>query len=278
MKKILATATLSILLFTGAAIPQKAEALFGVGDIVLDPVNLIQNTLSYVVGDKLSFKEYILDHAAFLLANTSLDNMTQDIVAWVNGGLQGSPLFVQNLSQYLTDIEDLAAEDFFAELDGGFFEGPNTGSIRAALEQAFHLAQGTDLADRFTPLYKNITQAERFIEGDFSAGGFNQFFEVFGIPQNNPYLASIDLKAELDKQVSGAREEEQTKLDWSDGFKSYQECREGESGAKCSGDVLTPGAVISSQLNESLSLGGKRLANADESKNIFIFMAPHVLA
>jgi len=267
MKKTLATVLLSALLLTGVAIPQRVEA-FSIGPIVLDPINLIQNTLSYVVGDKLSFKEYILDQAAFLLANTSLETMTQDIVAWVNGGLQGSPLFVQNLSQYLTQIEDLAAEDFFAELDGGFFEGPNTGSIRAALEQAFHLAQGSDLADRFTPLYKNIEQAERFIDGDFSAGGFDQFFEVFGVPQNNPYLASIDLKAELDKQVDGAREEEKTALDWSDGFRSYRECRDGEDGVGCTGDVLTPGAVISSQLNESLALGGKRLANADELNEI----------
>lgn len=268
MKKILATICMSLVLVAGVAVPQRAEAAFGIGDIVLDPVNLIQNTLSYVVGDKVAIKEYILDTLAWEIINLAIDQMTQDIVTWINSGFNGSPAFLQDPGRFLTGVADRAAGGFLDELGAGFLCSPFEADIRLALEIQYY-DPGTDLSDRYScTLSDAIGNVEQFLENDLSQGGLRQFFEITAVPTNNPYLVAIDLKGELEARTSEAVLTEERTLGWNSGFLSKRECKEGQEEPNCTGDILTPGDTIQHQLNESLGVGRDRLLIADEMNEI----------
>jgi hypothetical protein len=141
MKRVFAS-VLSVLILTLAVWPHSAYALFGVGDIVNDPIltteqiqaNILQNSVSTLDVIKntitsiaevasevatwaLYVKAYVLDPAAFILSGNMLRSLTAGVVNFINGGNSGgNPLYVQNLSQHLLGTGDRQALVFFGEL------------------------------------------------------------------------------------------------------------------------------------------------------------------
>ena len=210
---------------------------------------------------------FSLDMLAYMLAEIALEVITADIVAWINSGFQGSPAFVQNPSSFLESVADLAAGEFLEDIGAGFLCEPFSLDLQFAIEIGYF--QAPELASKYTcRLTDSIDNVEAFLENDLSRGGLEQFFEVTAVPQNNPYVATIDIRRELDIRTTNARIQESRLLDWGGGFLSFRECREGETQPHCKGDVLTPGDVIQSQLNETLTIGERRLVVADEINEI----------
>lgn len=260
-------ATLIGVLVLGAVIAPKAHAQFAV---VETGYNLVTNTITTVKNIESGIREYVLDNIAYQLAETALDVMTSDIVAWINSGFQGSPAFIQDPGDFLRNIADYTAGQFLDELGGGFLCSPFSADIQFAIEIGYYQSgTSSELEDqyacRFTDAIENV---EAFLENDLSRGGLRQFFEVSVVPQNNPYLATVDLNLELDTRLANRVNEEQSLLDWGNGFLSFRECEDGQEYPNCQGDILTPGDVIQNQLNESLTIGGQRLVVADEINEI----------
>ena len=115
LKKV-ATGVIGLSLLFTFAIPQRAHALFGIGDIVIDPTNLIQNTINAVNSAAEYTLEYVLDGLAWEVANLAIQSMTKSIVNWINSGFEGSPAFVTDLRTNLRGVGDAVAARFFEEL------------------------------------------------------------------------------------------------------------------------------------------------------------------
>tara|TARA_B100000745_G_scaffold294549_1_gene237670 strand:+ start:29710 stop:31083 length:1374 start_codon:yes stop_codon:yes gene_type:complete len=267
MKKIFATTILSISLLSGALFAQPAHAQLAV--VEAGP-NLVTNTINTVETVAASVKEYVLDGLAWQLANVALEQMTQDIVTWINSGFNGSPAFLQDPGRFLSNIADHVAGDFLQEIGGGFLCSPFSADIQFALEIGYYQSGGnTRLADRYScTLSDALGNVEDFLENDLSQGGLEQFFNVTARPQNNPYVAAINLRHELDGRIFGELQGERQLLDWNGGFLSKRECLAGEEEPNCTGDILTPGDTIQNQLNESLGIGRDRLVIADDINEI----------
>ena len=84
---------------------KKAEALSvvgdllggfgGGGDLVQDIGNTIQQTLQTLSAASLEQKELVIDGMFFDMAQKALQQMTGEIVTWLNSGLDGEPAFVR---------------------------------------------------------------------------------------------------------------------------------------------------------------------------------------
>lgn len=268
MKKILLTTLLSFTLLAGFSIPQVSNAQGG--PVTEVGPNLYTNLVTTAKNIESTIKEYVLDGLAWQIANVALEQMTQDIVTWINSGFNGSPAFIQDPGRFLTGIADGIAGDFLQELGGGFLCSPFSADIRFSLEVGYYAAGGNSrLADRYScTLSDALGNVDDFLNNDLSQGGLEQFFNVTARPQNNPYTLALDLRQELDGRIFGALEGERQLLDWNGGFLSKRECKEGETEPNCTGDVLTPGDTIQNQLNDSLGIGRDRLLVADDINEI----------
>lgn len=267
MKKIFATFFLATLLFVGFAVPQKAEAQLAVAEV---GANLVTNTVTTAKAIENTVREYVLDGIAWELANVALEQMTEDIVTWINSGFNGSPAFIQDPGRFFTGIADDVAGRFLEEIGGGFLCSPFAADIQFTLEIGYYQAGGrSDLSDRYScSLTDAIGNVEDFLNNDLSQGGLQQFFNVSVRPENNPYQLSIGLEQELQGRIFGELQGERDLLDWNGGFLSRRECLDGEEEPYCTGDVLTPGDTIQNQLNESLGIGRDRLLVADDINEI----------
>ncbi|XKT75293.1 MAG: hypothetical protein ACJKSS_00685 [Patescibacteria group bacterium UBA2103] len=232
--------------------------------------NLATNIVSTAKAVEEYIREYVLDGLAWQLANVALEQMTQDIVAYINSGFNGSPAFLQDPEAFFLGIADDVAGDFLQEIGGGFLCSPFQTDIQFALEIGYYQSGGrTDLQDRYAcTLSDALGNIEDFLENDLSQGGLDQFFNIAVRPENNPYVLTVDLQRELQGRIFGEQQGERQILEWNGGFLSRRECLPGQEEPKCTGDILTPGDTIQNQLNESLGIGRDRLVVADDINEI----------
>ena len=101
---------LALLPISVTAFPQRAHAILGAADFVLDIPNTFQGIIQAVSGvatkassaltaastgetafssGSLFTKEYILDQLAYILAKEALNSMVDSIVNWANSGFEG---------------------------------------------------------------------------------------------------------------------------------------------------------------------------------------------
>ena len=270
MKKFLYSLSLIIVIGTGLffIIPTPNANAAVVNTVELPRTALWRDAINNSTKEGGFFTSgFSLDMLAYMLAEVAIEVMTADIVAWINSGFQGSPAFVQDPSSFLANVGDLAAGEFFENIGAGFLCEPFSLDIQESIQ--FEYYQAPESASKYAcRLSDTIDNVEAFLENDISRGGLEQFFEVTAVPQNNPYLLTIDLQGELVARIAERTIDELRLLDWGGGFLSFRECRKGEERPHCKGDILTPGDVIQNQLNETLTIGGRRLVVADEINEI----------
>ena len=116
----ISTIVLMTLIAIVSYLPAKpAHALLGEGDEVQDPIVETQtsiingeDTISAAANDNLWIKEYVLDPIAWMVAKTMVQSMTNSTVAWINGGFNGSPAFIQDPEQFFMKLGDNIAGNF----------------------------------------------------------------------------------------------------------------------------------------------------------------------
>lgn len=234
---------------------------------VIDVTNIVQTTLSAISNaltafgvEKLVFKEYILDPLAWLVSTASISEFTAGIIDWINtGGPDGGPTFVTDLGQFLKDIVDSEIADFFAEGEGSpleFLCEPWGDDIKRALSVNVNKPFGGDGGRAGCTLDKiigNIEDASDFLDGDFSKGGWDGWFEL--TVNNNPYRDYLESAAELEMRIAAEQYKETTLLDFGSGFFSSKDG---------SGSITTPGTIIKQQLERTINSSLERLEVADE--------------
>jgi hypothetical protein len=213
----------------------------------------------------LAGKEFTLDGIAWYLVNLALSEMIQSTTRWVNSGFQGSPAFVTDLNGYLLDLGDRAAGDFIWGSDLGFLCSPFRLNIQLALEIQYNASQRFETQCRLSQVVDNM---DAFFGGDFLAGGWDGWYQVATVPQNNPYGAMLDAQAGLSASIQNTRGQAITMAGWGDGFLSRQKCDDPVMGPRTC-KTITPGSVIQEQLNGVLKIPAGRLTVADEINELF---------
>lgn len=259
-KKIVALILVATFAFS-PLFAKKAEAQY------VDWANLVPNTSSAVTSWGMWTKEYVLDPIAYAATTLMIQRMTADTINWINSGFRGSPAFVTDPAAYFMDIGDKVVGDFI-------LNDPNLNFLCAPIQAQIRLALLSSYNRPAEAWRCTLTDVVGNIDGfmnDFSQGGWDAFFELSQRQQNNPIGAYIMAEAEMNRQLAQSLSIKQDELNWGRGFMSFEKCIGTEDAdGFCNGylEIQTPGSVIEGQLGEVLSIGGKRLAVADEINEI----------
>ncbi len=226
-----------------------------------------------------------------------LEAISDNVVEWINSGFDGNPMFATDLRKFTLDIGDQVAGNYIQSIGAGALCSPFRFQVRAAL-QANYRTQRTN--PRNGPAGGSCTisgiagNIQNFFDGDFTAGGWQRFFEVSQNPNNNVYGSAISAQSELQFRINNVNVIESEKLRWAKGFLSTQDCLEYEKvvdpnytgptqesnlepitdlpmvngPCKKPGPVKTPGTIIESQLQKTLGSEVSQLELADEFDEI----------
>lgn len=301
-----------VLPFASVIVPEKAEAGFSnctvsflsmfTGSVSKDtatipvtvPVSVpgkIMPTATTAANSQQSFlKECIEKGLALALAKMILSAITQSIVNWINSGFQGSPSFVTNPDQFFMGIADQVVGEFILGSDLAFLCSPFKLQIQLALAVNYS-GGGTGSGRARCSLTQVIDNIEGFYR-DFTQGGFSAWVSMTQRPDNNPYGAYLNAQSALSARINGRQAIEFGKLNWGNGFMSFEQCedgtivwggsaqneeggvvlREGQSargGDHGSCEIKTPGKLIEGTLQETTTLPLDQLGVADDLDKIF---------
>jgi hypothetical protein len=250
LKKTLVLTVFVIFGFVVTYVPQSypnqqnvPEAEAFLGGIVVDLTNLVQNTITAIASLGLQVKEYILDAIGWALSKSIVANMVADTVRWINKGIDNpyggkDPVFVQELDKFLRNVGDQHAAGFLGKLgddEWSYLCSPFKLDIQTALAQEYNetIREGKPAGQ--APAGPDSSQScdldkvenlEEFIGGDFSAGGWDDWFEVTGntskYTQYGQYMAA---RQNMLSQIRAGQEQEQKVLDWGNGFQSIKKCK-----------------------------------------------------
>jgi hypothetical protein len=228
----------------------------------------------------------VLNRIGWNLAKTLLTQIVRDTAAWVNSGFRGSPAYIQNFSSYLTDVADATAGRFIQELGGPLSVvcSPFRINIQLAVASAYNRLRNPNL--RRCTLTGSLQNIQSFIGGNFSQGGWPAWLRIVHNPQQFTQSGSaFEALAGLNISVNSAQFNQTTQLGWSRGFLSMTVCdpvasptgaptqagapgsSQGQQAVAGEGQncrVVTPGQVISEQLNATLQTGNESLVEAKE--------------
>lgn len=290
LKKSLVLTVFLVFGFVTVYTPQPANPVPEVeaGGIVLDPTNLVQNTLtavstavSAIADQALWIKEYVLDNIAWILVKGIVSGIVADLIDWVNTGYRYiNPLtgavttgsaFAQDLQGYLLSQTDITVERLVGNLQGPntFLCNPNNidvpRTVARIVERSYELSRDIRPVQRCNlGIFQNY---EQFVGGDFSQGGWDDWLDIV---ENPEYTTLGQINAGLEaarRDVLNTEFEEISQINQGDGILPVKVCGTGNSptfGSILDCFVATPGKVIVDSLGESLDSGRESLVVADE--------------
>lgn len=218
--------------------PKKVEAQYAVtvvGDVVQYIGNALQQAGNAILGTisgisaamgasvaMLVKKDYILDGITQSLVRAMLRGIIQSTLAWVRGGFQGNPAFVQDPSSFFTRIADNEIGRFIYGSELKWMCSPFRLQIQRAIIRNYSFQDTnqcslTQVLDNF----KGFTDSVNNELG--SLGGWDMWSNVSGSPSNNPYGAYALAGIQLEASISGEFDQKKAQLGWNGGFLSWQD-------------------------------------------------------
>ena len=296
-----------------SVMPKKAEAsagkclsIFGIGvgqnagdhgtaAATSVPVNVVSNLISQGIQNGSVYSNFwqdCIEHGlALAIGKMLLSQMTAQIVNWIDNGFDGNPAFVTNPGQFLTNIADGIAGEFILGTDLAFLCSPFKFKIQLQLALNYSYrsnSRGYQFKCTLSDIIKNI---DGFFK-DFDQGGWPAWIAMTQNDQNNPYGAYLKADQALSLKIGDAQAIELQKLNWGNGFLSWDTCtnQDGSSYTKYGGATVggtekaqdegaffgngsncttkTPGSVIAGTLQNQLNIPAQQLGLADDLDKI----------
>ncbi len=245
-----------------------AVAVVGGNGTIQETISAGANTLIAGFQDAFFIKEFTLDGIANGLAKMILKSMTQSILNWINSGFQGKPAFVTDLKQFMRDrIDQTVGEYIYNDPALNFLCSPFQLDVKIALATSYQQSAHDGFGSKAQCTLSQVTDnVEGFLNGSFSEGGWNSWFELTQNPVNTPTGAYLAAESEMYARIIDEQGNTIKELDWGDGFLSFKVCGDTQNQKNC--DITTPGRVIADQINKSLGAGQDALISADEINEI----------
>lgn len=246
---------------------------------ISDAVTAAKTTITAWSTTSLWLKENVLDGIAWAIAKSFIASMVQSLISWINSGFKGSPMFIQDLEGFLRNAADQAFGQYLDEIGGvgSFICDPFKLDIQIALAIEYEKIRDNGMPSHLskctlTGVIDNIEDFMSGVEGSFSKGGWDDWFDITSKPDEyTPFGAALAAERLADVRVLNTRIEENTVLDWGAGFLSGEICNmiagpNGTSKESCS--ITKPGKIIQETLNSYLDSGRQSLVAADEMNEI----------
>jgi hypothetical protein len=156
-----------------------------------------------------------LNGIAYAVAKNTLAQVTNKTLNWVNTGLNGNPLYVQNTDSYLRSIANKQISAFLQTAQGS---DPIFGN---ALESS--IRQGvTGTSDGLINVSMNTPQAKAYNSflGDFTSGGWASLLN----PAYNPIGALFTATDSVSKKVASSTTNATNEIQRNNGFLDLKHC------------------------------------------------------
>jgi hypothetical protein len=158
-----------------------------------------------------------LDGVAYAVAKNTLAQVTNKTLNWVNTGLNGNPLYVQNTTSYLNSIKSQQLSSFLGTVQN---TDPIFGNaLRSAIRQ-----QVSGQSDGLLTVPLNTPQAQNYnsFMNDFTSGGWNALLN----PSYNPIGAFFNATDTLTSQIATSQQSATNEIQRGNGFLDMKHCVE----------------------------------------------------
>lgn len=208
------------------------------------------------------------------IAKAALQQMTASIVNWISSGYKGSPSFVTNYERFFANVADRAAGDFIRGSALSFLCSPFQMQIRIAVAQSYARrgAQSCTLSQA-------VGNINSFMNGNFSAGGWQGLLSFTTVPTNNPYGAYLYAQAGLQTAQQNALASANRNLSPGGFLAVVQEknCKNRNGVQVCDREITTPGKVVESSLETALGTSYRQLELAEHVDQIISAMIQQLM-
>lgn len=247
-----------------------AGAISGMSSVPVRETNqaLIQDSKKIAAGtSNLTMKECVLDGMVWMLKNVVIQQLTQDILTWIEGGFDGSPAFISNPEEWLDRVNEEVT--FYAITRAGLWDlvcEPFRISVQLAMLADYSTRRG---GGRMCDMDEVLggSSFDVFVKsGQFNAGpggGFSSMFKV--INKNNPIDTYMNASDEIALRAQQKINSERSLLAYGNGYLSMR-CDTDNDGAPDS--VCTPGTFVANQVDDWTGGQLAQLEAADEFAEI----------
>ena len=204
-------------------------------------------------------------------AQTILQTLTQETVNWINTGMNGKPMFIQDAATAFKNIQNEKINEFKTELQQDPTSYPFgkdvLGNTMTNLFSNFKSQEKSTLSDTLSNIDPSFTM--QTFDSDLTKGGWDAFSNSLD-PSNNSVGFDFVTQDDLDQAVSltgndyGPAQALKDQLDWGKGFLSQAKCldpgwapsTDGSPNPTCTKQqIVTPGSTIADELSKSLGSG-----------------------
>lgn len=242
-------------------------------------IQVIQKNIAaadLIISELIEWKEFIGDGLAWVAVKQVIANMLDDLIDWAKSGFKGSPVFVQDIDQFLLETADWAESQYIDRLGsaGSFLCEPFKLDIQIALhEEYLHVRENNEPAEcTMDDIAANL---EDFVDGApdsfVNSGGWDHWFAVTSNPtMYTAYGSALAAKESLNTNLVIQQSEEWSLMNFGDGFLSSETCTQVTTidGTKEICEVNTPGKIIQEALSFNLDSGRQSLIQADELNEV----------
>lgn len=209
-------------------------------------------------------KEECLDRIAQWAAITVLDKITFATLEWINSGFEGKPFFLENPSQFFSDLATKELLGFSATFTGDPNLYPFGQTLVRTILLSFQRTAEQNMINSLNAVLAHGTIAEWQI--DFSVGGWAGY-TAFIEPNNNIIGSYIESAQLLQRRLEGTRISQainiQTELQQGLGFLSQKSCVQTQNG----GEYIPENSI------RHISVGVSQITNIDQiPTNVYFFL------
>lgn len=151
---------------------------------------------------KQTRKEECLDKIARFAAVTVMDKITFATLDWINSGFEGKPFYLENPSQFFTDLATKELLGFSATFSGDSNLFPFGETLARSILVSFQRTFQQNMINSLNAVLAHGTRAEW--EYNFSVGGWAGY-TAFIEPNNNIFGAYIESSQNLQRRLQGTR-------------------------------------------------------------------------
>lgn len=198
-----------IIVFTSFILPPKrAQAFLGIADFGFT-IDVVQEAIKITI-----------NAAAHTLQRMIVQQLVQSTVTWANSGFEGNPQYSVNLKQDIQNVANNSATAFITNLgqNPNLLCSPFRANITISLKNYY--TPTSSFQCTFTGIAANLTN----FYNNFSNGGWDTWYQVTQVPQDNPYQVYVDATQQIDTKVSASVDIANKKFQANSGFLDVASC------------------------------------------------------
>ncbi|HAS84470.1 MAG TPA: hypothetical protein DCS23_00110 [Candidatus Yonathbacteria bacterium] len=232
-----------------------------------------------------------LDSMAYTAGQMLLDQVTDNIITWVQGGFNGSPSFAVDPTKLFLDLADAVSGGMASQIRG-IATCDFTANFNNDLANMVDLSTRRDAGNKYAYQIRcpfpalNVNASDFY--NDFNRGGWSAF-EMALSDNGNAFGVAVLTSDELAKRQQEARATQEMRSNWSNGFTDLvdtDECptmpdevsgaiendelsiEEKKAYQKAYCKTTTPGKIVGERLGQAVGVDMDRLGFVDNINKI----------